>query len=98
MLQGPGDRVVFRDPQGDKLSYVLQIHLKATNNVGENEAPLHGLHIAKELGIQRVLCYRHSDLVAQQTRGTWDTKNATIFHKHRKSQTLKQDKYKGGHL
>ena len=70
MLQGSGAGIVLRNPQGDKLSYVLQIHFKATNNVAEYEALLHGLHIAKELGVQRVLCYGDSDLVAQQIRGT----------------------------
>ena len=78
MLQGSGARVVLRNPQGDKLSYVLQIHFKATNNVAEYEALLHGLHIAKEIGIQRILCYSDSDLVAQQIRGTWDAKSATM--------------------
>ena len=57
---------------------MLQIHFKATNNVAEYEALLHGLHIAKELGVQRVLCYGDSDLVAQQIRGTWDAKSATM--------------------
>ena len=51
MLQGSGNGIVLRNPQGDKLSYVLQIHFKATNNVAEYEALLHGLHIAKELGV-----------------------------------------------
>ena len=51
MLQGSGAGVMLRNPQGDKLSYVLQIHFKATNNVAEYEALLHGLHIARDLGI-----------------------------------------------
>ena len=55
MLQGSGAGIVLRNTQGDKLSYVLQIDFKETNNVAEYEALLHGLHIAKELGVQRVL-------------------------------------------
>ena len=78
MLQGSGAGVVLRNPLGDKLSYVLQIHFKATNNVAEYEALLHGLHIARDLGVQRVLCYGDSDLVAQQVRGTWNTKTETM--------------------
>ena len=62
--------MVLRNPLGDKLSYVLQIHFKVTNNVAEYEALLHGLHIARDLGVQRVLCYGDSDLVAQQVRDT----------------------------
>ena len=49
--EGLGDRVVLKSPKGDKLSYVLQIHFNATNNVAEYEALLHGLHMAKELGV-----------------------------------------------
>ena len=52
MLQGSGAGIVLRNPQGNKLSYVLQIHFKATNNVAEYEGILHGLHIGKELGVQ----------------------------------------------
>ena len=51
MLQGSGAGVVLRNPQGDKMSYVLQIHFKATNNVAEYEALLHGLHLANEIGV-----------------------------------------------
>ena len=39
---------------------------------------MHGLHIARDLGVQRVLCYGDSDLVAQQVRDTWDTKSDTM--------------------
>jgi ribonuclease HI len=56
--------VVLKSPQGDTLSYVLQIHFNATNNMAEYEALLHDLRIAKELGISRIMCYGDSDLVA----------------------------------
>ena len=78
MLQGARAGVVLRNPLGDKLSYVLQIHFKATNNIAEYEALLHGLHIARDLGVQRVVCYSDSELVAQQVRGIWDTKSETM--------------------
>ena len=78
MLQGSGAGVVLRNPLGDKLRYVLQIHFKATNNVVEYETLLHGLHIARDLDVQRVLCYGDSDMVAQQVSGTWDTKSDTM--------------------
>ena len=78
MFQVSGVGVVLRNPLGGKLTYVLQIHFKATNNVAVYEALLHGLHIARDLGVQRVLCYGDSDLVAQQVSGTWDTKSDTM--------------------
>ena len=37
--------------KGDWLKYVLQLHFKATNNVAEYEAVVHGLRLAISLGI-----------------------------------------------
>ena len=48
---GSGAGVVLKSPQGDKLLYVLQIHFTATNNIAEYEALLHGIRIAKDIGI-----------------------------------------------
>ena len=63
--EGAGAGVVLVSPSGDKLRYVLQIHFTATNNVAEYEALLHGMRIAKELGVKRLYCYGDSDLVIQ---------------------------------
>ena len=38
-------------PKKDQLKYVLQIHFAASNNVAEYEALIHGLRVAKEIGI-----------------------------------------------
>ena len=72
LIDGSGAGVVLVSPKGDKLQYVLQIHFTATNNVAEYEALLHGLRMAKEMGIDRIECYGDSDLVVQQCTGTWD--------------------------
>jgi ribonuclease HI len=58
--------VYFISPSGDRLSYVLRIHFKASNNVAEYEAALHGLHIAVELGIKRLMVFSDSALVINQ--------------------------------
>jgi hypothetical protein len=63
MLGGLGAGVVFTSPKGDKLQYVLQIHFRASNNITEYEALVHGLKLAKEIGIRRILCFGDSDLV-----------------------------------
>ena len=57
---------------------MLQIHFAASNNVAEYEALIHGLRLAKELGIHRILCYGDSDLVVQQSSGDWDAKDANM--------------------
>ncbi|SPT18084.1 unnamed protein product [Triticum aestivum] len=73
-----GAGVVLTSLKGDKLRYVLQIHFAASNNVAEYEALIHGLRLAKELGIRRILCYGDSDLVVQQSSGDWDVKDANM--------------------
>ena len=69
MRSGLGAGVVFRSPKGDQLKYVLQIHFAASNNVAEYEALLHGIRMAKEIGIWSLLYYGDSDLVVQQCTG-----------------------------
>jgi hypothetical protein len=54
----------------------LQIHFHASNNVAEYEALVHGLKLAKEIGIRRILCFGDSDLVVHQVSGESDAKDA----------------------
>ena len=78
MHTGLGAGIVLTSPKGDKLRYVLQIHFAASRNVAEYKAHIHGLRLAKELGIRRILCYGDSDLVVQQSSGDWDAKDANM--------------------
>jgi ribonuclease HI len=78
MLGGLGASVVLTSPKGDKLQYVLQMHFRASNNVAEYEALVHGLKLAKEIGIRRILCFGDSDLVVHQVSGEWDAKDANM--------------------
>jgi ribonuclease HI len=58
--------VYFISPFGDKLSYVIWIHFKASNNAAEYEVALHGLRITIELGIKRLMVFGDSALVINQ--------------------------------
>jgi ribonuclease HI len=78
MLEGLGAGVVLTSPKGDKLQYVLQMHFCASNNVAEYEALVHGLKLAKEIGIRRILYFGDSDLVVHQVSGEWDAKDANM--------------------
>jgi hypothetical protein len=73
-----GAGVVLISPKGDKLHCVLQIHFATSNNVVEYEALVHRLKLAKEIGIRRILCFGHSDLVVHQVSGDWDAKDANM--------------------
>jgi ribonuclease HI len=75
---GLGASIVLISPKGDKLHYMLQIHFTTSNNVTEYEALIHGLKLAKEIGIQRILYFGDSDLVVHQVSGDWDAKDANM--------------------
>jgi hypothetical protein len=62
-IDGAGAGVYFISPSGDRLSYVLRIHFKASNNAAKYGATLHGLRIAIELGIKRIMVFGDSTLV-----------------------------------
>src|SRR3954464_9088779 len=78
MKNGLGAGIVLTSPKGDQLHYVLQIHFTASNNVAEYEALVHGIKLAKEIGIQNIECFGDSDLVVQQCTGNWDAKDANM--------------------
>jgi ribonuclease HI len=78
MRGGLGAGVVLISPKGDKLHYMLQIHFTASNNGAEYEALVHGLKLAKEIGIRRILYFGDSDLVVHQISGDWDAKDANM--------------------
>ena len=62
------------------LKYALQItFLPCTNNVAEYEALLHGMRIAKEMGVSRLRCFGDSDLVASQVMGTCDATDPNMI-------------------
>ncbi|KAK1648507.1 hypothetical protein QYE76_066312 [Lolium multiflorum] len=64
--------VTYRRRTADVLRFT------ATNNMAEYEALLHGLRIAKEIGIKHIICCGDSDLVAQQVAGTWNARNSVM--------------------
>ncbi|KAK1615473.1 hypothetical protein QYE76_020990 [Lolium multiflorum] len=78
LKEGLGAGVVLTSPKGDHLRYVLQVHFRASNNVAEYEALIHGLKVAKEIGAHQIICYGDSDLVVQQCSGDWDAKDANM--------------------
>ena len=63
-----------------------------TNNIAEYEALLHGMRIAKELGVSRLRCYGDSDLVASQVMGTCDATDPNMIAYRRAVDQL------GGHF
>jgi hypothetical protein len=48
------------------------------NNIAKYEALVHGLKLAKEIGIRRILCFGDFDLVVYQVSGDWDAKDTNM--------------------
>jgi ribonuclease HI len=74
-LKGAGADVVLIPPEGDILKYVIQLGFPTTNNITEYEGLVTGLRLAKDLGIQRLLIRRDSQLVAKQVQKEYDCNN-----------------------
>jgi hypothetical protein len=54
------------------------MHFRASNNIAEYEALVHGLKMAKQISIRRILCFGDSDLVMHQVSGDWDARDANM--------------------
>jgi ribonuclease HI len=66
MKTGASAGLLFISTLGKHLRYVLRLHFPASNNVAEYEALVNGLHIAIELGVQRLDARGDSQLVIDQ--------------------------------
>jgi ribonuclease HI len=65
-LQGAGVDFLFIAPRGDQLKYALQLLFRASNNIVEYEALIHGLNIVVSLVIKRLMVYGDSLVVISQ--------------------------------
>jgi ribonuclease HI len=66
MKTGAGVGLLFISPLGKHVRYVIRLHFPASNNVAKYEALVNGLHIAVELGVQRLDARGDSQLVIDQ--------------------------------
>src|SRR5207253_1605523 len=87
MIEGTGASIVLISPTGERLKYVLQLHIPASNNAVEYEALLHGLRIAISLGIRRLAVRGDSELVVNQVQKEYSctsTKMSAYYQEVRK--------------
>jgi ribonuclease HI len=71
-LQGVGAGILFIAPGGEHLKYELQLLFRASNNVAEYKALVHGLSITVSLGIKKLMVYDDSLVVISQINKDWD--------------------------
>lgn len=73
---------------GSELAALYGYLGKATNNVAEYQALLHGLRFALARGASRVEVFSDSELLVRQLEGRYRVKNAGLQPLHREAQGL----------
>jgi len=76
------------DPQGGEVASLFGYLGKATNNVAEYQALLHGLRFALARGASAVDVFSDSELVVRQLEGLYRVKNPGLQPLYREAQAL----------
>lgn len=75
-------------PDGREVAALFGYLGKATNNVAEYQALLHGLRFALARGASSVEVFSDSELLVRQIEGRYRVKNAGLQPLHREAQSL----------
>jgi ribonuclease HI len=75
-------------PDGREVASLFGYLGKATNNVAEYQALLHGLRFALARGAMSVEVFSDSELLVRQLEGRYRVKNAGLVPLHREAQSL----------
>jgi ribonuclease HI len=77
-------------PDGSEVASLYGYLGRASNNVAEYEALLHGLRYALERGARRVKVFSDSELVVRQMAGLYRVKHPDMQGRHRQAQELRR--------
>lgn len=83
-----GFGVHVTDPEGAPVAGLYGYLGRATNNVAEYQALLHGLRWALARGARRVEVFSDSELLVRQVEGRYKVKNAGLLPLHREARLL----------
>ena len=75
-------------PDGVEVAGLYGYLGRATNNVAEYQALLHGLRYALSRGAQRVSVFSDSELVVRQISGAYRVKHPDMIPLHREAKSL----------
>lgn len=67
------------NPEGDEMDYAIKLGFKASNNVAEYEALIHGLELARERGINNLQIFSDSRLVVQQVCDVFEARDERMI-------------------
>ena len=83
---GFGIGILLISPQGDHIPRSVRLTFsdphRSTNNIVEYEACITGLETTLDLGVRQLEIHRDSNLVIQQTRGIWRTRDEKLKPYH----------------
>ncbi|KAK1613594.1 hypothetical protein QYE76_019111 [Lolium multiflorum] len=76
-MRGLGAGIVITSPKGTGWTTSCR-STSPPPTMWRSTTLIHGLKLAKEIGVRRILCFGDSDLVIQQASGDWDAKDANM--------------------
>ncbi|XP_020239391.1 uncharacterized protein LOC109818355 [Cajanus cajan] len=88
--QGSGAGIILEGPTGLALEQSLRFAFKASNNQAEYEALLVGLRLAREVGVQNLLCWTDSKVVSEQVNENFQVKDAQLLKYYHTFQNMCQ--------
>ncbi|XP_020239374.1 uncharacterized protein LOC109818341 [Cajanus cajan] len=88
--QGSGAGIILEGPTGLALEQSLRFAFKASNNQAEYEALLAGLRLAREVGVQNLLCWTDSKVVSEKVNENFQVKDAQLLKYYHTFQNMCQ--------
>lgn len=89
-LKVSGVGIVLEGPSDMVLEYSLCFNFQASNNQAEYEALIVGMRLAKEVRVTHLLVQTDSQLIANQVRGMFQTKDLSLVRYLQKSLKMSQ--------
>ncbi|XP_038699702.1 uncharacterized protein LOC119997000 [Tripterygium wilfordii] len=77
-IRGSGLGIVLISPEGSVIQRAVRCGFHATNNEAEYEALIIGLMLAEELGVASLKVYSDSQLIVNQSIGSYQAKDPTM--------------------
>ena len=85
---GSGVGIILRGPQRIRIEYAVRMGYEATNNAAEYEALIMGLRLANEVKVENLTIFCDSQLVVNQIKGNFITKDSNMSRYLERAQEL----------
>ncbi|XP_073121274.1 uncharacterized protein [Henckelia pumila] len=78
-VEGSGVGVILISPTQEKIEIAVKLDFQASNNEAEYEAVIAGMQRAREIGVSHIIIYFDSQLVVQQVKNTFYTREEKLI-------------------